>query len=87
MIRKEEEEENYMGFIKEVVTPCFTITDIFIVLFAWGITQDTSKTLIIGLVWFTIESIIRVKIRNNEINLRLKKKIEQKYEDSNNPQL
>ena len=63
-----------MGFIKEIVTPCFTITDSFVILAAWGATNDTGKTLIIGLVWFTIEALIRVRIRNNEINLRLKQK-------------
>ena len=65
-----------MGLIKEIVTPCFTITDSFVVLAAWGATHDTGKTLIIGLVWFTIEAIIRVKIRNNEVKTILKQKVE-----------
>jgi len=66
-----------MWFLKEITTPQFTLLDIIVWLYAWGITSNVYKTLIAGLIWMTIEFIIKYKIRNKEIKLKQQEKLKQ----------
>jgi len=65
-----------MWFLKEITKPNLTTIDVFVFLFAWGATNNLIKTVAIGFVWFVIEALIRNDIRNKEIKLRLKQKVE-----------